>query len=43
MAICVHGVCPLPMGMEREDRCKQVSGSIDSEGVHGITNTLDFE
>ncbi|EJK73299.1 hypothetical protein THAOC_05084 [Thalassiosira oceanica] len=22
VAICVHGVCPLPMGMEREDRCK---------------------
>ncbi|EJK76818.1 hypothetical protein THAOC_01398, partial [Thalassiosira oceanica] len=21
VAICVHGVCPLPMGMEREDRC----------------------
>ena len=21
VAVCVHGVFPLPMGMEREDRC----------------------
>ena len=22
VAVGVHGVCPLPMGIEREDRCK---------------------
>ena len=43
VAVGVHGVFPLPLGMERYGKGGQVSRSRDLEGVHGIRNTLDLE
>ena len=37
LAIFVHGVCPLSMGIGREDRSR------DLEGVHGAINAFDFQ
>ena len=40
VAIRVHGCFPLPMNIEREDRCERTGGSTDLEGVHGSINVV---
>ena len=43
VAAHVHGVCPLPMGMERDEGQVWVNGSTDLQGVHGSTSALNLE